>query len=70
MKKKGLIALMLVAVYVLSFGGYALTVETSAVKDTLEVVSLQGADPGSPVSPLTTIIPYPPPPPPPQPPSK
>jgi len=70
MKKKGLIALMLVAVYVLSFGGYALTVETSAVKDTLEVVSIQTADPGNTAPPLTTIIPYPPPPPPPQPPSK
>ena len=63
MKKKGLIVLILVAVYVLSFGGYALTVETSAVKDTLEGVSIQMTDAGSSVSPLTTIVPYPPPPP-------
>ena len=62
MKKKGLIVLILVAVYVLCFGGYALTVETSAVTDTLEGVSIQ-IDTGTPVSPLTTIVPYPPPPP-------
>jgi hypothetical protein len=70
MKKKGLIVLALLAVYVLSFGGYALTVESSAVMDTLEVVSIQTSDSGAPVSPLSTIIPYPPPKPPPTPPGK
>ena len=63
MKKKGLIALALIAVYLLSFGGYALTVDSAAVKDTLKVVSLEGTTrPQDP--PLSTIIPDPPPTPP------
>ena len=64
MKKKGLVALALLAVYVLCFGGYALTVESTAVMDTLEVVSIDHGDTSPPDSPLTTIIPYPPPKPP------
>jgi hypothetical protein len=64
MKKKGLIVLTLLAVYVLSFGGIALTVASSDVTNTLSVVSIQSGDP---TAPLTTIIPFPPPPPPPKP---
>ncbi|KPL08068.1 hypothetical protein AMJ86_02035 [bacterium SM23_57] len=70
MKKKGLVVLALIAVYLLCFGGYALTVEGPAVKDTLEVVSIQDGDSDASVSPLSTIIPYPPPDPPPEPPTK
>jgi hypothetical protein len=70
MQKKGLIALALLAVYFLAFGGYALTVETSAVMDTLEVVNIQHSDSDSAEPPLSTIIPYPPPPPPPVKPDK
>jgi hypothetical protein len=64
MKKKGVVVLALLAVYLLAFGGMALTVASSDVKSTLEVVSIQNGDPNAP---LTTIIPYPPPPPPPPP---
>ena len=64
MKKKGFIVLTLLAVYVLSFGGIALTVASSDVTGTLEIVSIQSSDP---TSPLTSIIPFPPPPPPPKP---
>lgn len=70
MKKRGLVVLALLAVYVLCFGGYALTVEGPAVKDTLEVVSIQDGDTDATVSPLSTIVPYPPPKPPAEPPKK
>ena len=69
MKKKGLIVLALLVVYVLCFGGYALTVENPTVTQTLEVVKIQGSDDAQ-VTPLSTIIPYPPPKPPATPPKK